>query len=127
MNPVPYLIVFLGAGLGGALRHGVNQLVSQWLGTNFPYGILFINITGSMLLGFLAGYFAFKGEASQHWRLFLTTGLCGGYTTFSTFSQDTVLIADRGQMAMAALYVSLSLFLSLLGFFAGLWTMRQMS
>jgi CrcB protein len=127
MNFIPYMIVFIGSGLGGALRHGVNELVTHLFGAQFPFGILTINITGSLVLGFLTGYFAFKsGATTQSWQLFLTTGICGGYTTFSTFSQNTILLADRGQMALSALYVFLSVSLSLLGFFAGLWTMRQM-
>lgn len=127
MNFLSYLIVFAGAGLGGALRHGVNGFVSNIYGDKFPFGIIAINISGSLLLGLLAGWFAFKGDEPAGWRLFLTTGLCGGYTTFSTFSQDTILLIDRGQTGTAALYVFLSVALSLLAFFAGLWLTRQMS
>ena len=124
MNFLSYLIVFAGAGLGGAVRHGVNGLVSDIYGSKFPFGIIAINISGSLLLGLLTGYFAFKGDASGNWRLFLTTGICGGYTTFS---QDTILLIDRGQPGTAALYVVLSVSLSLLAFFAALWLTRQMS
>lgn len=127
MDFIPYLIVFAGAGLGGALRHGINAFVTGAANTEFPVGIVFINISGSLLLSLLAGYFAFKGDASGHWRLFLTTGICGGYTTFSTFSQDTILLIDRGQPGAAALYVALSVGLSLIAFFCGLWLMRQLS
>ena len=125
MNPVAFLIVFLGSGLGGILRHGINQLFPT-SDTAMPYGLIVINITGSILLGLLAGYFSFKGEASQHWRLFLATGICGGYTTFSGFSQETVLIAERGQLSLAGLYVIVSVTLSVAGFMAGLWAMRQL-
>lgn len=126
MNTMAYLIVFLGAGLGGAARHGINQFVTGVAGAQFPFGIIAINITGSLLLGLLSGYFAFKGDESGSWRLFLTTGLCGGYTTFSTFSQDTVALIERGQPGMAAAYVSLSVILSVAAFFIGLWAMRQL-
>jgi protein CrcB len=78
-----YLIVFLGAGFGGAMRHGVNGLAARTLGTGFPFGNLTVNIIGSLFMGLLAGYFALRGEASQHWRLLLTTGVLGGFTTFS--------------------------------------------
>jgi fluoride exporter len=122
----PYFIVFLGSGIGGALRHGVNELSSYFLGNRFPFGILTINTTGSLLLGLLAGYWAFKGDASQHWRLFLTVGICGGYTTFSAFSQDTVLLLERGQYAVSALYVCLSVGLSVAATLFGLWTMRHL-
>ena len=127
MNFLSYIIVFAGAGLGGAVRHCINGLVTDIYGSKFPFGIIAINISGSLLLGLLTGYFAFKGDASGNWRLFLTTGICGGYTTFSTFSQDTILLIDRGQPGTAALYVVLSVSLSLLAFFAALWLTRQMS
>lgn len=126
MSFLPYFIVFLGSGIGGALRHGVNELVSYVLGDRFPFGILTINTTGSFLLGLLAGYWAFTGDASQHWRLFLTVGICGGYTTFSAFSQDTVLLLERSQYAASALYVCLSVGLSVAATFFGLWTMRHL-
>lgn len=124
MKFIPYLIVFLGAGFGGAMRHGVNELVSSISGTKFPVGILAINITGSLLLGLLTGYFAFKGEASQHWRLLLTTGICGGYTTFSTFSVDAVLLWERGQHFGAVAYVFLSVVLSIAAVICGMGAMR---
>jgi CrcB protein len=126
VNFAPYLIVFLGAGIGGALRHGVNELMSYFLGNKFPFGILTINMTGSFLLGLLAGYWAFKGGASQHWRLFLTVGICGGYTTFSAFSQDAVLLLERSQYSASALYVLLSVGLSLGATLFGLWIMRHL-
>jgi CrcB protein len=64
-----YLIVFIGAGIGGALRHGVNSVSARLLGIEFPWGTLAVNILGSLIMGLLAGYFAFKGEAVQAWRL----------------------------------------------------------
>ena len=71
----------------------------------FPYATLFENVTGSLVMGLLAGYFAFYGGVPQHWRLFLTTGILGGYTTFSTFSLDAALLYERGAFGLAALYV----------------------
>lgn len=127
MNFLPYLIVFVGSGIGGALRHGVNQLISHEFGTKFPYGILTINVAGSLALGVIAGYFAFKGEPSQHWRLFLTVGICGGFTTFSTFTQDAFILLERGQVVLSGLYVFLSVTLSILCFFTALYAMRQIS
>ena len=95
-----FLIVFLGGGLGAALRHGVNLASARLLGTTFPYATLFENVTGSLVMGLLAAYFAFKGDASQHWRLLLTTGILGGYTTFSAFSLDAALLYERGEPSM---------------------------
>ena len=122
-----YLIVFLGGGMGAALRHGINILVGRTLGGGFPYATLFINVTGSLIMGLVAAYFAFKGDASQHWRLFLTTGILGGYTTFSAFSLDAALLYERGAIGLAALYVLASVLLSILGLFAGLFLVRHFS
>jgi CrcB protein len=122
-----YLIVFVGGGLGAALRHGVNVGAARLLGTAFPYGTLAVNVTGSLLMGLLAGWFAFKGDASQHWRLFLTTGVLGGYTTFSSFSLDAVLLWERHEPAQAAAYVAASVALSILGLIAGLWLVRHVT
>lgn len=122
-----YLVVFVGAGLGGALRHGVNLLAARLWGTAFPYGTFAVNVAGCLAMGLLAGYFALKGEASQSWRLFLTTGVLGGFTTFSAFSLDAVLLWERGELASAAVYVLGSVALSLLGFFAGLLAFRYLS
>ena len=120
-----YLIVFLGGGLGAALRHGINLASARAFGTAFPYGTLLINITGSLLMGLVAAYFAFKGDASQHWRLFLTTGILGGYTTFSAFSLDAALRYERGEVSAAAIYVVASVALSIAGLFAGFALVRN--
>ncbi|HET7847559.1 MAG TPA: fluoride efflux transporter CrcB [Pseudolabrys sp.] len=122
-----YLIVFAGGGLGAALRHGFNVLFTRWLGTAFPYATLFENATGSLVMGLLAATFAFKGDMPQHLRLFLTTGILGGYTTFSTFSLDTAVLYERGEVGTAALYVLLSMALSIGGLFAGLAAVRSFS
>jgi CrcB protein len=122
-----FLIVFLGGGLGAALRHGVNLTSARLLGTAFPYATIFENVTGSLVMGLLIGYFAFAGGATQHWRLFLTTGILGGYTTFSAFSLDTILLYERGALGLAALYVLASVVLSITGLFAGLWLVRTLA
>jgi len=120
-----YLIVFVGAGIGGMMRHGANIAVTRALGPTFPWGIMTINVLGCLLMGLLAGWFALKGQGGQDWRLFLTTGVLGGFTTFSAFSLDAVLLYERGELGLAALYVVGSVVLSLIGVFAGLWLMRQ--
>ncbi|MDI3470461.1 MAG: Fluoride ion transporter CrcB [Pseudolabrys sp.] len=122
-----FLIVFLGGGVGAALRHGFNLAFSRWLGTAFPYATLWENVSGSLVMGLLVAAFAFKSEIPQHMRLFLTTGILGGYTTFSTFSLDTALLYERGALGTAALYVALSMMLSVGGLFAGLWLVRSMT
>ena len=122
-----FLIVFFGGGLGAALRHGVNLISARWFGTAFPWHTLFENVTGSLVMGLLVGYFALKGDVSQHWRLFLTTGILGGYTTFSAFSLDTILLYERGETGLAALYVLSSVVIAIGGLFAGLALVRAFS
>lgn len=124
-----YLLVFLGAGIGGALRHGVNLGCARYCGVAFPWGTLTVNIVGSFLMGTLAGWLAFKaGEGwSQPLRLFLTTGILGGFTTFSAFSLDAVLIWERGEAGLAALYVASSVLLSIAGLVGGLALVRTIA
>lgn len=120
-----YLIVFLGAGLGGAARHGVNILVPRLVGGSFPLHTLVINVLGSFAMGLIAEYFALKAQLPGEWRLFLTTGVLGGFTTFSAFSLDAALLYERGDMTGAALYVGASVVLSIAGLFAGLALIRH--
>ena len=122
-----YVLVFVGGGLGASLRHAVNMISARGLGTAFPWGTFIINISGSIVMGLIAGYLAFKGEASQPWRLFVMTGILGGYTTFSAFSLDAALLYERGELGLAALYVLGSVALSIAGLFAGLALMRHLT
>ena len=122
-----YLLVFIGGGLGATLRHLVNVVCARLLGTAFPWSTFIINISGSTVMGLIAGYLAFKGEASQPWRLFIMTGILGGYTTFSAFSLDTALLYQRGEIGLAALYVLGSVVLSIAGLFAGLALVRHLA
>jgi fluoride exporter len=122
-----YLLVFIGGGLGSTLRHVVNIVCPRLFGTNFPYHTFIINITGSAIMGLIAGYLAFKGDAAQSWRLFLMTGILGGYTTFSAFSLDAAVLYERGEIALALVYVLGSVVLSILGLFAGLALVRHLA
>ena len=122
-----YLIVFLGAGIGGAMRHGVNVAATRLFGYGFPFGTFIVNVAGSFAMGLFAGYFAYRAGVPQHWRLFLTTGILGGYTTFSTFSLDAALLYERGQLTLAAIYVIGSVMLGIIGLFAGLAIVRGMT
>ena len=114
------VLVFLGAGIGGMLRHGVNLVSPRWFGAGFPAGTLLVNVVGSALMGLIAGWLAFKTQAgwSQPARLFLTTGILGGFTTFSAFSLEAVLLWERGEAGLAAAYVIGSVVLSLAALFA---------
>src|SRR5262249_52673019 len=122
-----YLIIFVGGGIGAALRHFFNVVFARWLGTTFPYATLWENVGGSLVMGLLTALFVFRSDIPQHMRLFLTTGILGGYTTFSTFSLDTAFLYERGELGLAALYVMLSMVLSIGGLFAGLWLIRAVT
>jgi CrcB protein len=119
-----YLIVFLGAGIGGALRHGVNVGAARLFGYGFPYGTLIVNIVGSFAMGLLAGSCAIRPGIGQHLRLFLTTGILGGFTTFSAFSLDTALLVERHAYGMAAGYMIGSVAASVSALFFGLALFR---
>lgn len=124
-----YLLVFLGAGLGGALRHGVTVGCARVCGTAFPWGTLAVNVVGSFAMGAMAAWLALKaGEGwSQPVRLFLTTGILGGFTTFSAFSLDAVVLWERGQTGLAGMYVAASVLLSIAGLLGGLAAVRALA
>jgi CrcB protein len=109
------------------LRHAINTLCARAFGTHFPFGTFIINITGSIVMGLIAGYLAFKGDAAQPWRLFVMTGILGGYTTFSAFSLDAALLYERGEVGLAATYVIGSVVLAIAGLFAGLALVRSLA
>jgi CrcB protein len=124
-----YFLVFLGAGIGGALRHGVNLSVARLFGPGFPWGTLTVNVVGGFAMGLIAEWLALRAGAAwtQHLRLFLTTGILGGFTTFSAFSLDAVLLWDRGEGGAAVGYVLASVILSLAGLVAGLFIVRALA
>ncbi|HEX5517042.1 MAG TPA: fluoride efflux transporter CrcB [Pseudolabrys sp.] len=122
-----FLIVFVGGGIGAALRHGFNLAFARLFGTAFPYATLFENASGSIAMGVLVALFAFRSGIPHHWQLFLTTGILGGYTTFSTFSLDVAVLYERGEIGLAALYVLLSVVLSIGGLFGGLALVRGLT
>jgi CrcB protein len=116
-----YWIVFLGAGIGGALRHGVNVWAARAFGYGFPFGTLIVNVIGSFVMGLLVGFFAYRaGLVPQHLRLFLTTGVLGGFTTFSAFSLDAALLFERHSYAIALTYMVGSVVASVVALFIGL-------
>jgi CrcB protein len=122
-----YFLVFVGGGLGAALRHCVNGASLRLAGSEWPLGTLFINVTGSILMGVVAALFAFKLSLPPALRLFIATGILGGYTTFSTFSLETALLMERGQAGAALAYAAGSLLLGVGGLFAGMWAVRALT
>jgi CrcB protein len=121
-----YAIVFLGGGIGAALRHGVNLAAARF-GLAFPVGTLAVNVAGSFLMGVLVAYFALRGGIDQHVRLLLTTGLLGGFTTFSAFSLDAALMWEKGAIGQLALYAGGSVLLAVAGLFAGMAAVRVLT
>jgi CrcB protein len=118
---VNYLWIALGGALGSMARFWCQNAFAQKFGETFPLGTLVINVTGSFLIGAFAGMIAPAGkwEAPISVRLFFATGVCGGFTTFSSFSLQTLDLARRGAWANAALYSALSLILCLVAVWLG--------
>ncbi|HEY3918460.1 MAG TPA: fluoride efflux transporter CrcB [Stellaceae bacterium] len=119
-----YLSIALGGALGSMARYATGIYVGRWLGTAFPWATLLINIVGSFLIGAFAESFALRWDASPSTRVFLVVGICGGYTTFSTFSLDIVTLINRGAMLAAGTYIVASVALGVAALYAGLYAMR---
>lgn len=119
-----YLYVALGGAIGASLRHGVGQLAVRLApGSDWPWGTFAVNLVGSFLMGLLIGALALRGEwfpAGQGPRLFLATGVLGGFTTFSAFSLEVSRFVERGEMIGAVAYAGLSVILGLGGVLLGL-------
>lgn len=119
------LAVALGGALGSLLRYFVAGSVQSAAWPGFPWGIFVVNVSGGLAMGIIAELAALKLNMTPEVRAFLTVGILGGYTTFSTFSLDSALLIERGAYASAALYVSGSAILSILALFAGMWLVRS--
>jgi fluoride exporter len=117
--------VALGGAAGSVIRYGVGLAVQSQSGLDFPAGTLLVNLTGSLLLGFLIHYALETPAITPELRGLLTTGLCGGYTTFSTFSYETVTLIQDGDWGRATLYVGLSVAGSILAVMLGIAGARQ--
>ncbi len=122
-----FLLVGLGGAIGAMLRHGAGLMSMRVMGTDFPWGTFAINIFGSLCIGIITGLLALMTTWSQETRLFAVVGVLGGFTTFSAFSLDTILLFERGQIVNAALYVVGSVVLSVVAAFLGLFVMRAVA
>lgn len=116
--------VAVGGAIGSVLRYLFNIEVTKVLGSNFPWGILCVNILGCFVMGVIAESFALKFSAPQEMRSFMMTGILGGFTTFSAFALDTGNLIERHDTGLAALYVAGSVGGAILALFLGLWTVR---
>ncbi len=119
------LLVAIGGAIGSALRHLVGMAALRIAGPAFPWGTLAVNVSGSFAMGLLIELIARRFGASTEMRLFLATGVLGGYTTFSAFSLDAVALWERGVPASAVLYVGASVAVSIGALVAGLWLARS--
>ncbi|MGY4476049.1 fluoride efflux transporter CrcB [Bradyrhizobium sp. USDA 3364] len=124
MNVQLLAAVAVGGSLGSVARYLVAIGAGRLVGADFPWGTLAINIAGSFLIGVFAESFALSWNASQAVRVFLTVGICGGFTTFSTFSLDAIVLMQRGEMWSAGAYIAASVALSILALFGGLLLVR---
>ena len=121
------LWVAIGGALGSMARYGVNVWSGRVFGTEFPWHTLIVNILGCFIMGALTGLMAQKLNLSQEARAFLTTGILGGFTTFSAFSLDVALLVERKAAVAAGTYVVASVLLSLAAVLAGLHLMRSLA
>lgn len=115
------LIVALGGALGSGMRHLVNLASLRLFGPGFPWGTLAVNIAGSLAMGLFVELLARRFGGSAELRLFVATGILGGFTTFSAFSLDVAVLYERGAVAQAALYVAASLLVAVTALFVGMW------
>jgi CrcB protein len=120
------LMVALGGAVGSLIRYFVAGAVQPAWWPGFPFGIFVVNITGGLIMGLITGLVALKLNMTPEMRAFLTTGVLGGYTTFSTFSLDSAMLMERGAYAQAGAYVVGSVVLSILALFGGLWLVRAL-
>ena len=118
------LLVALGGAIGAGLRHLAGMAAMRLFGTGFPWGTLFVNAFGSLAMGILIAVLARRSATPSEVRLFLATGLLGGFTTFSAFSLDVAVLWERGEVTAAFGYIAASVFVSILALFAGMWLIR---
>lgn len=118
--------IALGGGLGSVLRYLTTVVMNKYIQATFPYATFVTNIIGCLLIGLFFGYLEKQNAVSQDLKFFLITGLCGGYTTFSTFSNENVQLLQNNQILAAFLYISLSVFLGLMATWTGLIIAKEL-
>jgi len=119
------LVIAIGGAVGAVARHFVGVQMLRLLGGGFPWGTLTVNVLGSFAMGALVELMAIRWNVGPELRAFMTVGVLGAFTTFSTFSLDVAVLGERGALLPAASYVLLSVGLSIAALFAGLWLFRQ--
>ena len=127
--PLPSLLyVALGGAAGSVLRYQAGRAIAHWIGaraaTAFPWATLTVNVVGSLAMGLLVGLLARQAQGGEVWRLLIGVGLLGGFTTFSSFSMEVVLLMERGAIVTAAFYALVSVLAGVAGMMMGLALMR---
>ena len=118
------LLVMIGGAVGAGARHLTGRATLSLLGPGYPFGTLAVNLVGGFAMGLLVGALARMSVPGENWRLLLGVGVLGGYTTFSAFSLDVVNMMQRGDLGVAALYITISVIGSIAALFAGLALVR---
>ena len=116
-----FLIVGIGSFIGGTLRYGISTLMKQVCHQGFPWGTLLVNLLGCLVIGVLYALFSKYSSLSNPWCLLLTTGLCGGFTTFSTFANESIQMLQGGNIIGFVSYIATSIILGLVLVALGYW------
>jgi len=115
------LLVGVGGFIGSILRYGSGQVLQKIFDSNHPFGTLFVNIVGSLLIGLFIGMYEKGATLTMNWKLFLIVGFCGGFTTFSAFAFENFNFLQSQQFIISFLYISASLVLGLAAVYLGFW------
>lgn len=118
------LLIFIGGGLGAVARHSLSSFVMRQTGSGFPYGTLAVNLIGAFLIGLIIEFSAVKLSIPKEMKLLLVTGILGGFTTFSAFSLDMIVLMQRGAILSCVLYIAASVIGGLLAVYAGMSLIR---
>tara|TARA_B110000495_G_C22977262_1_gene574158 strand:- start:151 stop:522 length:372 start_codon:yes stop_codon:yes gene_type:complete len=118
------LLIFLGGGLGSVLRFLISQYISKKIESGIPWGTFVVNILGSLLLGAIIGFFHKMNLSSSQYVVFFTIGFCGGFTTFSTFTMENLLLLKNGDWTLVFIYSLTSVIIGVLAAFGGFWVLK---
>ena len=125
MDLYKLITVGLGGFLGSIARYATIKIIDEKLNSLFPYGTLWVNILGSFILGVIYAFAIRKVEFTEHWRIFLGAGFCGGFTTFSAFALESVNLFEQKNSGIAIAYIGLSLVLAFTSIVFGCWVGRS--
>lgn len=120
-----FILVFLGGGFGSAARHGINLLSARLVGVSYPWGTFCINVLGSLAIGLITEWLALRTQLPPNLRLFLVTGVLGGFTTFSAFALEVGLLHERGATGAAVVYAVSSVVCAVGAMFIGMYLVRH--